>query len=193
MKFFLGVVATLAALVILAVVIMFTGAYNVAATDDHNALVRWALATTRVNAVRARSEDIAVPPGLDAPSRVAAGARAYDRMCVACHGAPGVEAFGFSEHMKPQPPEMTKVAEFFEPQDIQWILLNGFKMTGMPAWGAIADDEELWAVTAFVEAYPDMTAERYAEMTARADSGGGQAGDGAADGGDENSGAAAGE
>lgn len=166
MQFVLGVVATIVAMVIAAVVIMFTGVYNVAATDTHNPLVRWALATTRVNAVQARSADIAVPAGWNTPENVEAGARAYAEMCAACHGAPGQDALAFAEHMMPEPPEMGYVADFFEPQDIQWILVNGFKMTGMPAWGQVVEEDELWAVTAFVESYRDISADRYAEMTA---------------------------
>ncbi|WP_404381346.1 c-type cytochrome [Caenispirillum salinarum] len=162
------VIATLLVLVVIAAIIMFTGVYNVAATDKHTGLVNWVLATTRVNSVRTRAEDIPVPGDLASPDRIAAGAGAYDKMCVACHGAPGVDAMGFADHMMPKPPEMGHVAEFWAPASIYWILDNGFKMTGMPAWGPIEEAEELWDITAFVEAYPDIDAARYQELIARA-------------------------
>ncbi|WP_051999931.1 c-type cytochrome [Caenispirillum salinarum] len=174
MKIVGTVIATLLVLLAIAVAIMFTGAYNVAATDAHTGLVRWALATTRVNAVRTRAEDIQVPGDLASPERIAAGAKAYDEKCVACHGAPGIKAFEFAEHMMPKPPEMGHVAEFWAPASIYWILDNGFKMTGMPAWGPFEEAEELWDITAFVEAYPDVDAARYKELTAGPDGHGGE-------------------
>lgn len=171
MKVVLGIAATLVALLIVVAVVMFTGVYNVAANDPHNALVRWALMTTRVNAVQARASEITVPPGLDDPGRIQAGARRYAEMCVACHGGPGVKAMAFADHMMPKPPEMGHVAEFWAANEIQWILLNGFKMTGMPAWGPIEEAEELWAITAFVDAYPGVSADDYAQWTQTAGQG----------------------
>lgn len=160
------VIATLLVLVVIAAIIMFTGVYNVAATDKHTGLVNWALATTRVNSVQSRAADIQVPGDLSSEERITAGAKAYAEKCVACHGAPGKDAMEFADHMMPKPPEMGHVAEFWEPQSIYWILENGVKMTGMPAWGPFEEAEELWDITAFVEAYPQIDKARYEQLTA---------------------------
>lgn len=37
-------------------------------------------------------------------------------------------------------------------------------MTGMPAWGPTHSDEKIWAMVAFLQKLPDMTAEHYKEM-----------------------------
>ena len=37
-------------------------------------------------------------------------------------------------------------------------------MTGMPAWGPTHSDEKIWAMVAFLEKLPHMTAEQYKEM-----------------------------
>lgn len=167
MKVVWTLVAVAAVIVAIGAVVMFTGVYNVAANDPHNALVRWALATTRVNSVQARAaEEVAVPPGLGEPEVIEAGARKYARMCAQCHGSPAADGLDWAEHMLPEPPEMGHVAEFWEPQAIYWIIENGFKMTGMPAWGALMEPEEIWHLVAFVEAYPQLSAEDYGAMIA---------------------------
>ena len=47
-------------------------------------------------------------------------------------------------------------------QEIYWLVENGAKMTGMPAFGPTHDEEAMWNITAFVKAMPDMTEARYA-------------------------------
>ena len=37
-------------------------------------------------------------------------------------------------------------------------------MTGMPAWGPTHSDEKIWAMVAFLEKLPHMTAAQYKEM-----------------------------
>ena len=38
-------------------------------------------------------------------------------------------------------------------------------MTGMPAWGKTHTDEEIWAMTAFVETLPRLTPAQYQTMS----------------------------
>lgn len=165
MKVIGTVIVTLLVLVGIAAAVVFSGAYNVAATDKHTAIVNWVLASARVNAVRARVDDNGVPGDLTSEERIAAGAKSYRDMCVGCHGAPGVEQRPFAEHMLPKPPDMKAVAEFWSAAEIHWILDHGFKMTGMPAWGPVVEPETLWDLAAFVQAYPEIDAARFATLS----------------------------
>ncbi len=54
----LGAAATIVILAGIGLTIVYTGAYNVAATDAHADLVRWALATTNRNSVADRAEGL---------------------------------------------------------------------------------------------------------------------------------------
>lgn len=184
MKVVWTLVAVVVVVVAVGALVMFTGVYNVAASDPHNALVRWVLSTTRVNAVRARAgEEVAVPPGLGDAAVIESGARKYAEMCAECHGSPVEKGHEWARHMRPAPPEMGHVARFWEPQEIYWIIEHGFKMTGMPTWGQLMEPDEMWAVTAFVEAYPQMSAEQYRSLTAGAvEEGGGDGHGGGSDG-----------
>jgi len=45
-----------------------------------------------------------------------------------------------------------------------WVIKNGVKMTAMPAWGPTHSDQKIWAMVAFLEKLPHMTAAQYQEM-----------------------------
>lgn len=168
-----GAVAVLALLIVIGLTVVYTGAYNVAATDRHADLARWAFETTLHRSVEGRAADIAAPEIVPV-DQIAAGAKIYASTCFHCHGAPGAERPGWAEHMRPKPPHLTEAAPHWELREIFWIAKNGLKMTGMPAFGGVHDDPALWGVAAFVQHLPGMTPEDYAAVT-----GGGADGHGA--------------
>ena len=94
---------------------------------------------------------------------VQAGARAYaDRGCYGCHGAPGVDWEKFSEGLRPDPPYLKEVVEKREPRELFWVVANGIKMTGMPAFGlAGVSDPELWAIIAFLKKLPSVSPDEF--------------------------------
>jgi len=63
--------------------------------------------------------------------------------------------------LNPPAPDLAESAADLSPGEIFWILKNGIKMTGMPAFGPTHDDAKLWDITAFVGRLADMTPEQY--------------------------------
>jgi mono/diheme cytochrome c family protein len=92
------------------------------------------------------------------------GAGHYAETCVHCHGAPGHDPAEWSRSMRPEPPRLAEAATEWSPEEIHWIVENGLKMTGMPAFGPHHTREELRAIAAFVSALPGLTAEEYASL-----------------------------
>jgi mono/diheme cytochrome c family protein len=158
-----GVIATLGVLAAGGLIVVLTGAYDVAATSAHTAPVRWALGTTMDNSVKARAAGIA-PPALFTPAMVIAGGGEYKSMCQGCHGGPGVKPDEWAGGMLPTPPDLTKAASDWKPNEIFWILKHGIKMSAMPAFGPTHDDSKLWTITAFAKQLPRMTPAEYAAV-----------------------------
>lgn len=156
----LGVVAALLGLLVIALVVASTGAYNVAASEGHAAGTRWLLDTTMHASVRSRAEGAALPAGPVAAD-IAAGAGEYKAMCQHCHGGPGVKPEDWSRGMLPQPPHMVEAASEWSAAELTWIVRNGIKYTGMPAFGGAHDEQALRDIVAFVEQLPAMTPETY--------------------------------
>jgi mono/diheme cytochrome c family protein len=81
-------------------------------------------------------------------------------MCVSCHGAPGVDASPVGEGLNPPAPDLT-LARIQERSDgeLFWLVQNGIRMTGMPAFGPTHRDEEIWEIVAFLRHLPELTPE----------------------------------
>lgn len=141
---------------------LFSGRWSVAASEPHFESVRWAIGRVRDASVERHASSVSLEALTDAD--VEAGGRLYAENCVRCHTAPGGERPGWVEGMRPVPPRLPEVGTAFETNEIAWLLRNGIKMTGMPAWGDVLSDSELLSLTAFVSELPDVSADRYAQM-----------------------------
>lgn len=163
----LGIVGTILVAIAVWLTVVYTGAYNVAASDQHADAIRWTLDTTMHRSVASRAGGIELP---ESPSRelIAEGAGHYAESCVYCHGAPGQDPTEWSRGMRPEPPHLVKAAAEWRPEEIHWIVSNGIKMTGMPAFGGHHSPEEIVALTAFVSALPGLSADDYTTLTGSA-------------------------
>ena len=162
-SFALGALALLLLGLLLALLVILTGAYNVAATERHTPIGGWAIDTTFVNSVQGRAEDIAAPDLT--PAMVEAGAPPYKSMCAHCHGGVGEGRAEWSEGMRPKPPALARAADKWSAAEVYWLVEHGAKMTGMPAFGSTHNEETLWNITAFVKAMPKMGATQYASYS----------------------------
>ena len=154
----------LVAALLVAGVVVYSGAYNVGATSQHLQPVHSLLETTMRQSVRWRARHITAPP-LDDAQRVQRGAAQFHGKCVQCHGAPGVAQADIGKSMQPVPGPLVDAMQRWRPREIYWITRHGIKMSGMPAWEFRLDESQLWDVVAFVQALPDLTPQAYAQAT----------------------------
>lgn len=143
---------------IIAAVFFFGGYYNIAATEQDNGAVAWALIQVRQTSIDRHATD--TPPGtLNDPATIQAGAKAFAaRGCVNCHGGPGAQWAKFSEGLNPGPPDLKDVVGGLQPREIFWVVKNGIRMTGMPSFaGAGVPDPEIWSMVAFLKKLPTVS------------------------------------
>jgi cytochrome c553 len=103
-------------------------------------------------------------PALDAPHLVVKGAALYEMNCSWCHGSPAMRNPAIPAAMTPHPPDLVKATERFDAAGLFYITKHGIKFTGMPAWPAPLRDDEVWAVVAFLQRLPQLSADEYLEM-----------------------------
>jgi mono/diheme cytochrome c family protein len=163
MKIVLTVVVVLVVLTLAAFGFISAGIYDVAATTPDKDFVSWVLRRTQRHSVERRSEGIQVPR-LDDPERIKAGLVHYQEMCSTCHGAPGIKVSEIGQGLNPYPPELAERSDPDEAAELFWIVKNGIKMTGMPAFGVTHTDEEIWSIVAFVQRMPKLSPEQYQKM-----------------------------
>lgn len=149
MRTLVTVLITLAALAVLGFAYILTGWYNIAANDPHYSATVWLLNLAMDRSVDYHADSIKAPAALQDSSDLHQGAHDYHHMCRGCHGAPGVKPSQVGKGLYPQPPDLAKDISDLSPEQIFWIVKNGIKMTGMPAFGLTNENQKLWAVTAF--------------------------------------------
>ncbi|WP_334191874.1 c-type cytochrome [Pararhodobacter sp.] len=129
------------------------GLYNVSAQSGHLPGVSWLLHTTFRHSVRLRAQDGgASMPDLTDPDLIALGAGHFATGCLPCHAAPGRQRAAAVRSMLPEPPPILEAIEGWGPSELHWIIQNGARMTGMPAWPAENRPDEVWSVVAYLEA-----------------------------------------
>jgi mono/diheme cytochrome c family protein len=131
---------------------VYSGIYNVAASSPDSPAVAWLLHTTYQHSMQARSRDIAIPTGLETARTVQAGGLFFKENCAICHGAPGETRTSISMGLVPQPPYLLSADRLNKPAQMFWVIKNGVKMTGMPAFGKTESDQVIWQVAAFLHA-----------------------------------------
>jgi mono/diheme cytochrome c family protein len=155
-----GIILALGAFAGVVTFVIYGGLYNIAADAPHTQPVYWVLETARDRSIAVRARDIAVPPDLGNPRRIAAGGAEYMEMCAQCHLAPGMKMTDVSQGLYPRAPDYRKFDEISAAEQF-WVVKHGIKMTGMPAWGATHDDKLLWDMVAFLQKVPNLTPEEY--------------------------------
>jgi len=157
------------ALLIGASLFIWSGVYNIAANDEHWTITNKLIDVLRERSIEVRAEEITVPDNLNDVSRIASAALNYEVMCSQCHLAPGTETTELYEGLYPQPPVFYQTDEEHEEHGEQnnfWVIKNGIKLTGMPAWGASHTDDEIWSLVVFIGQLSEMTAEEYQKQVA---------------------------
>ena len=178
MKIITTFIFTITIACILLVSFAYSGFYDVSARSPHSAFTNWLAPMAMRASVKRRSKEIAVPDLNDEALQIA-GISDFDAMCKSGHGAPGYPAEAVGKGLNPPPPDLKESASAMTSAELFWVTKQGIKMTGMPAWGATHDDEDLWAVVAFMKELPNIDAVSYESMLLSAKGMGHHAGDNA--------------
>ncbi|WP_420605383.1 c-type cytochrome [Novosphingopyxis sp.] len=142
------------------------GLYDIAAAQPHNKMVSWAIHQTFKKSVRLRAGSISPPPSFT-EEQVVSGFRQYQADCMMCHGGPGISRAAWVKGLEPTPPFLLDSGERWTPAQLDYILEEGVKMTAMPSWGETRSREQIWDLVAFLQALPDISPGRFAEMQRR--------------------------
>ncbi len=178
MKKTIGIVAaTLVVELIVAVIFIRSGLYNVSTLSPDPGPLKWVFSTTSDNSVKHHANGIIVPQNVKElsdgktsgnsqadSSMIAEGFDHYNDMCVTCHAGPGLDKSEAGIGIYPQAPNLAHSAKELPPQDLFWIIKNGVKSTGMPGFAKTHSDSKIWAMVAFLEKMKNMTPQQYAAM-----------------------------
>lgn len=87
--------------------------------------------------------------------------------CASCHGNDGSAARTIGQWMYPRAPDMRAAeTQSLTDGELYWIIRNGIRLTGMPAWGNpdTEPDLESWGLVHWLRRLPVATEEEIEEM-----------------------------
>ena len=86
--------------------------------------------------------------------------------CAICHANDGSCDTPFGRNLYPKPPDLRReLTQKLKDGEIFWIIENGVRFTGMPAFGgAHGSEEDSWKLVLFIRHLPQLTAEERMEM-----------------------------
>ncbi len=88
--------------------------------------------------------------------------------CAACHANDGSGRTETGEHLYPPAPDMRRPdTQRLSDGELYWIIENGVRLTGMPAWGAGGDnDVDTWKLVHFIRRLDRLTPDDLRQMQA---------------------------
>jgi mono/diheme cytochrome c family protein len=82
---------------------------------------------------------------------VASGRMQYGGRCASCHGLDGRTPTDVGRWMYPRSPDLGSPAvQEWSDAELFWIIKHGIRLSGMPGFGKIHSDEEIWHLVHYV-------------------------------------------
>ena len=131
----------------------------------------WAIEATVARCLRHLAVPLAarrVENPLPRSAELLAEARAhFADHCAFCHGNDGRGDTPIGRSLYPKPPDLrAQDTQSLSDGELFYIVENGVRFTGMPAWGGggAHDEEASWQLVHFIRHLPEITPEEIAEM-----------------------------
>jgi thiosulfate dehydrogenase len=87
-------------------------------------------------------------PFLVTDTTLASGAKEYREHCAMCHGLPTQGQPQVAKNMFPKPPALFhgKGVTDDPPSRTFWVVKHGIRLSGMPAFDGVLDDQRIWEI-----------------------------------------------
>jgi mono/diheme cytochrome c family protein len=106
--------------------------------------------TAALDASTKRHAPNAKNPVASTEANLLEGLKLYQARCASCHGNPSDPEPKLGRSFYPRVPAFLKDAPDMPANENFYIIKHGVAWTGMPAWGALLDDDAIWKLTVFL-------------------------------------------
>ncbi|HUY86280.1 MAG TPA: cytochrome c [Acidimicrobiales bacterium] len=109
---------------------------------------------------RAAAHSSLTMPANDA-SEVSAGQGLFGMACASCHGTDGRSSTNIGKSMYPRAPDLgsPEVQKLSNPE-LFWVIRNGIRLSGMPGFGNVLSNDEIWQATYYVRSLRESPNEK---------------------------------
>jgi mono/diheme cytochrome c family protein len=154
-KFLMGIVITIAFLFITALLVMRLGLVAVNA-DQSPPSLEARLMPLALHASVSRHAPLQTNPVQPTEENLNAGVEVYRQMCARCHSLPGGEPSVYGSAFYPPAPQLSGGLPQYTEAELFWTVKHGIRNTGMPAWGEMLSDEQIWQIVSVLKRPGDL-------------------------------------
>ena len=150
--FLLGILAAIVVAVVCGYIVLRSGLVPANADAEPGWLEIWA-ANTSLDATLDRDAPKGPNPVALTDDNLVAGVELYGRHCAICHGTAKGDASAspVAKGLYPGPPQLATDGVEDDPEGFSfWKIKHGIRWTGMPSWGSILTDEQIWTLALFL-------------------------------------------
>ena len=134
------------------------------ARDQPSALETYVARTARRLAVPSRAKNEKNPFTVS-PELLSEARAHYADHCAICHANNGSGNTEIGQHLYPKAPDMRlRQTQTLSDGELYYIVHNGIRLTGMPAWGSEDKDDDSWKLVLFIRHLPQLTPAEEREM-----------------------------
>jgi mono/diheme cytochrome c family protein len=166
LRWFLFGVVFVCALALAAGAVLIRQAQGFSAREQPTAMERWLAREARALALPADAKS-RMNPIPNSPEAIADGRAHWADHCFSCHANDGSGDTVMGKNMYPPAPDMRLPAtQQLTDGELFYIIQNGIRLTGMPAWGTGAshEEEDSWKLVHFIRHLPQLTLEEKKAM-----------------------------
>ena len=99
------------------------------------------------------------------PENIQAGLEHFADHCATCHANDGSGKTEIGQNLYPKSPDMRlPPTQNLSDGEIYYIIHNGVRLTGMPAWGEADHDPDSWKLVLFIRHLTQLTPQEAKEM-----------------------------
>ena len=99
------------------------------------------------------------------PENLTEGRGHFADHCATCHANDGSGDIEMGRNLYPKPPDLRlPQTQNLTDGEIFYIIQNGIRLTGMPAWGDSHEVDDNWKLVLFIRHLPNLTAEEKKDM-----------------------------
>ena len=135
---------------------MFALRFNLSALPEPGPTeVVLATRAKRILIGRASRRDFSWQPQSTADG-VTEGKTRYGVECAACHGMDGRGLTDNGRWMYPRAVDLTsRAVQEYSDKELFWIVKNGIRLSGMPAFEKLESDERIWRIVQYLRTMPE--------------------------------------
>jgi len=111
-----------------------------------------------------RVDSRSVPPSTEAS--IAEGDKLFGTDCSECHGNSGRKPTDAGRWMYPRAADLGSAdVQRYSDRELFWIVKNGIRLSGMPAFGRVESEENIWDLVHFIRTLPKKQNQKGEETT----------------------------